>query len=458
MSLTGKVLIVDDEEPLRKVVRSVLAAEGYEVFLAKEGVEALSIATTQTLNVAIVDKQMPRMDGLEVIRRLREIQPRIVPIMLTAHGSLHDAVEAGKLGAHDYLTKPFENANLLLVVRLAVENSRMRGELNILNSQNARGHSVESILGESSQMQMLRKQILKLAGSDTTVLILGESGTGKELAAQAIHYESKRRSKPFVVIDCASIPPELIQSELFGHERGAFTDAREQRLGKFESADGGSVFLDEIGELHPEAQAKLLRVLQEKEIVRVGGGAPIPVNIRIIAATNRSLEEMVTGIRFRQDLLFRLNVARLLLPPLREHREDISLYVNHFIQKYRASIGSRVDSISEEAMAWLSGREWQGNVRELENRILGALANCEGNRLETGGIMECAEKDSAPERGEGLSHPGLLARMEEEAGFRESELIREVLEETHWNQTVAAGRLGISRRTLYSKMQRFGLK
>jgi len=458
MSQTGKVLIVDDEKPFRMVVRSVLAAEGYEVFLAKDGAEALNLAATQVLNVAIVDKQMPGMDGLEVISRLKEVQPGIVPIMLTAHGSLHDAVEAGKLGTNDYLAKPFENANLLSVVRLAVENSLMHGELNSPDSQNPRRHSAQSILGESTQMQALRKQILKLAGSDTAVLILGESGTGKELAAKAIHYESERRSKPFVVIDCASIPPSLIESELFGHERGAFTDAHEQRPGKFESADGGTLFLDEIGELPLEAQAKLLRVLQEKEVVRLGGSSPIPVNIRIIAATNRNLDEMVDRDTFRADLLFRLNVARLLLPPLRDHREDIPLYVNHYIQEYRASNGSRVDSISESALGFLSRREWPGNVRQLQNAIIGALANCEGNRLEAGDIREYAGSISAREQEEGLSHPALLARIEEEASIRECELIRKVLEEAHWNQTLAADRLGISRRTMYNKMQRLGLK
>jgi DNA-binding NtrC family response regulator len=398
------------------------------------------------------------MDGLEVIGHLKEVQPRIVSIMLTAHGSLHDALEAGKLGILDYLAKPFENASLLNLVKLAVRKSRMRGEPRSPHSQNVTWHSVESILGESSQMQALRKQILKFAGSDTTVLILGESGTGKELAAKAIHFESERRPKPFVVIDCASIPQALIQSELFGHERGAFTDAYEQRPGKFESADGGTVFLDEIGELPLEAQAKLLRVLQEKEVVRLGGSSPIPVNIRIIAATNRNLDEMVDRNTFRADLLFRLNVARFLLPPLRDHREDIPLYVNHFIQKCRVSRGSRVDSISESALAFLSRREWPGNVRELENSIHGAMANCEGNRLEAGDIREHAGSISARVQEEGLSHPALLARIEEEAGIRECELIRKVLKETHWNQTVAAERLGISRRTMYSKMQKFRLK
>jgi DNA-binding NtrC family response regulator len=438
-------------------VRAVLAAEGYEVFLAKDGAEALNLAATQPLNVAIVDKQMPQMDGLEVIRRLKEVQPCIVSIMLTAHGSLHDAVEAGKLGTYDCLAKPLENANLLNVVKLAAQQSRMRAGLNSPGSQNTRRHSVESILGESPLMQALRKQILKLAGSDTTVLILGESGTGKELAAKAIHYESVRRSKPFVVIDCASIPPSLIQSELFGYEKGAFTDAREQRPGKFESADGGSVFLDEIGELPLEAQAKLLRVLQEKEVVRVGGRAPIRVNIRVIAATNRNLEEMAERNMFRQDLLFRLNVASLLLPPLRDHPEDIPLYVNHFIQEYRASTECRVDSISESAMMFLSHREWPGNVRQLENSILGAVANCEGNRLEAGDIRERSGGTLASEKPASLSHADLLARIEEEAGIRERELIRTVLEEAHWNQTVAAERLGISRRTLYTRMKKFQL-
>jgi len=458
MGQTGKVLIVDDDAPLRKVVRALFAAEGYEVFLAKDGIEALNLAATQALNVAIVEQLLPRMDGLEVIRRLREIQPRIVPIVLTAHGSFHDAMEAARLGAHDYMTKPWENANLLLAVRLAAEKSRMPGEPTTPTSPEAGRHSVLSIVGESSPMQALREQIRTFAGSDATILIMGESGTGKELAAKAIHYESDRRSNPFVVIDCASIPPALIESELFGYEKGAFTDAHEQHRGKFESADGGSVFLDEIGELHLEAQTKLLRVLQEKEVVRLGGSSPVPVKIRIIAATNRDLEKMVSWDKFRQDLFFRLKVAQLLLPPLRDHMEDIPLYVNHFARKYRTAIGGFVDSVSEETMSWFSSREWPGNVRELENSIIGALANCKGNRLEVSNIRKCAEGNPARERGKGSALPGLLARTEPGPEVREGEIIRQFLDKNRWNLGATAKALDISRRTLYNRMKKFGLK
>ncbi len=458
MSVKGNVLVVDDEESLRTVLRSVLTTAGYDVVTAEEGTEALNVAQSQTFHVAIVDKLMPRMDGLEVIRRLKEIQPGIVPVMLTAHGTMHDAVEAGRLGALDFLTKPFDNANVLLVVKLAAELSRARGELDVLKSEQARRNSVGAILGESTAMQLVRKQILKVARVDTTVLILGESGTGKELAARAIHYESARKKAPFIVINCASISPELIQAELFGHEKGAFTDAHTQRAGSFESADGGSVFLDEIGELPLEAQANLLRVLQEKEIVRLGSATPIPVNVRIIAATNRSLEEMVAHGTFRHDLLFRLNVAQIVMPPLREHREDIPLYAQHFVQKNRSQIGTLADTISPEALERLTAGDWQGNIRELENCIQRGLLHCEGRRLELSDIGEAAGSARAhnPHHDPQELCDDAVPGAGSESGQRA--LILNVLEETRWNRTLAAQRLHMSRRALFTMIRKLGLR
>ena len=357
--------MVDDEEKIRNILAAILRDNGYTIETAKDGINAIGTSSSFAPDLLIVDLQMPRMDGLETIAAIRERLPRVVSIILTAHGSIQSAVQAIKQGAYDYITKPFDNEQILLIVKRALEIHRLTTEVDELKKELRRWNGLESIIGDSAAMQQVKREILQVAPTDATVLIDGESGTGKELAARSIHFESKRKELPFVVIDCAAIPPNLIESEFFGYEKGSFTGAAEQRTGKFEEANGGTVFLEEIGELPLDAQTRLLRVLQEKEFNRIGGTTPIKVDVRIIAATNKNLEAEVKDGKFRKDLFYRLNVLKITMPALRTHREDIHLYVGHFLKKHGPMFGKSVGEISTEALQLLGRHDWKGNIREL---------------------------------------------------------------------------------------------
>ncbi|MDZ7262164.1 MAG: sigma-54 dependent transcriptional regulator, partial [candidate division KSB1 bacterium] len=391
----GRILIVDDEEKIRTILAAILHDEGYEVETAKDGLEAIEKSTAFKPQLLIVDLKMPRMDGLETIMRIKDRLPRAVAIILTAHGTIPSAVQAIKQGVYDYLTKPFDNEQMLLVVQRALEVHRLTEEIDQLKQELGKKYGLETIIGESPVMQAVRQQIRQIAGTDATVLIEGESGTGKELVARAIHYESQRKNHPLVIVDCTAIPANLIESEFFGHEKGAFTDARQRRIGKFEEADTGTIFLDEIGELPLEAQAKLLRVLQEKEFTRVGGNVPIKVDLRVIAATNKNLEQLLNEGKFREDLFYRLNVLKLRLPPLREHVEDMALYVRHFLAKYRETFGKNITSISTEALDLLKAYDWKGNIRELENVVQRAMLHMKGTCIEPSDLEFLEAKDTS---------------------------------------------------------------
>ncbi len=452
----GKVLIVDDEERIRTILAAILRDEGYEVEAAKDGIEAIERVTSFKPHVMIVDLQMPRMDGIETIVRIRERFPKAISIILTAHGTIQSAVQAVKQGVYDYLTKPFDNEQMLLVIKRALEVYRLAEEVDQLKSELGKKYGLQSILGDSSVMQEVRQQIRRIAETDATILIEGESGTGKELAARATHYESKRRNNPFIIVDCGAIPSSLIESQFFGHEKGAFTDAREQRIGKFEEAHTGSIFLDEIGELPLDAQTKLLRVLQEREFTRIGGNAPIKVDVRIIAATNKNLEKQVTEGKFRDDLYYRLSVLKLRIPSLRDHTEDVSLYVRHLLEKHAETFGKKVAGISDDALDLLMHREWKGNVRELENVVQRAMLNANGPRIEAADLEFLEEK--AP--GKMLAYNpanGLEAYVCSLTEHVERQVILQALQETDWNRTEAAEKLKISRKTLFNKMQQYGI-
>ena len=451
-----KILIVDDEEKIRSILTAILAGEGFETMTAGDGIEALDMAASFDPDVLIADLQMPRMDGIETIVRFKERSPRSAAIILTAHGSIQSAVQAIKQGAYDYLTKPFDNDQLLMVVRRASEYVHLSGELERLKKELQPQRGLAALLGEGEIMREVRAQIRKLADADATVLIEGESGTGKELAARAIHAESRRKAERFVVVDCAAIPDNLVESSFFGHEKGAFTDAHEQRIGAFEEADGGTVFLDEIGELPAGAQSKLLRILQEKEFSRVGSAKPIRVDVRVIAATNRDAQGLVDEGKFRGDLFYRLNVLRLRMPPLREHAEDIPAYAAHFISKYREIFRKKTTDISDEAISALRAHNWKGNIRELENALQRGLLSATGDRILESDLGFLANGSPRSTAGWDPS-AGLEATVRMVSEQTEKQMILDMLRRTGWNRTETAQNLKVSRKTLFNKMQQYGL-
>lgn len=364
------LLIVDDEPNIRRVLTAVFEKAGYRVLTAENGRKALDVVSSEPdVNVMICDLIMPDLNGVEVLKSAKEINPQLSVVMITAHGTIKTAVDAMKLGAFDYITKPFDMDEIKLVVKNAAERSELLEENIHLKQELKSRYSFEGIIGSSSKMQEVFKIVERVANSNATVLIRGESGTGKELIARAIHYNSPRAAKPFIAVSCAALPETLLESELFGYEKGAFTGAVGQKAGRFELAHQGTLFLDEVPEISPPVQVKLLRVLQEREFERVGGTKTIKVDVRLIAATNRDLEQLVAEGHFRPDLYYRLQVIQVFLPPLRERTEDIPLLVQHFIEKYNKENGKLVKGVTDETMDLLMKYRWPGNVRELENVI-----------------------------------------------------------------------------------------
>jgi DNA-binding NtrC family response regulator len=358
-----RILIVDDERQIRTILSTILADEGYTVKTAESGKEALTVVDGFDPELILMDQNMPGIDGIETMSRLREREPGRTIIILTAFGSIPLAVEAMKKGAYDYIAKPFDNEELLLIVRRALERSRLTEEVTNLRKQLGEQYRFENIIGVSPKMQRLFEQMRRVCDTDATVFIQGESGTGKELVAKAIHYCSKRKDRQLISVNCGAIPVNLIESEFFGHERGAFTDARERKAGKLEQADRGTLFLDEIGELPPDAQVKLLRVLEDKTVTLIGGREAITVDVRIIAATNKNLEQEVAKGNFRLDLFYRFNIFPIIVPPLRDHPEDIPLLAEHFLEKYNRLLGLHIRSISRAAIKSMETYSWPGNVR-----------------------------------------------------------------------------------------------
>lgn len=446
MSEKPKILVVDDEPEMLNILEKFLKSNGYQVTTCRTAQEALNAVRVTDFDVVVTDVRMPGMSGEALLAELKRMKPAQVVIVMTAYGSIDSAVAAMKLGAFDYITKPFKMEEFLVRIGKGVQERQLRDEVAELRRQAHERYEFANIIGKSKAMQEIFALVRRIADTDTTVLIRGKTGTGKELIARAIHAHSSRRSKPFVAINCGAIPETLLESELFGHEKGAFTGALTTKKGLFEEAHGGTILLDEIGEIPPSIQVKLLRVLQEKEIKRVGGTENIKVDVRVLAATSRDLEAAIRAGQFREELFYRLNVIPIFLPDLKDRREDIPLLVEHFIRKYSKQAAGRIKGITKEALALLMNYDWPGNVRELENVIERAVIMAKGEQIEVADV-----KRSLPVT---PLQTAVAKTMEE----FEKEHIAQVLKEVGGQRNKAAQILGIDRKTLYLKIKKYGLE
>jgi DNA-binding NtrC family response regulator len=471
--MADRVLVVDDEQNLRKVLAATLQREGYEVTVCADGEEALAALDRDGADVVVTDLVMPRLDGLSLLRSVVARHPDVPVIVITAHGRIDSAVEAMKAGAFDFLAKPFEHKELKAIIAKAARQS----DLNLLNVVADAAHAdgarrYTEIIGRGQRMAELTQIIAKVKDAPSTVLIQGESGTGKELVATALHETSTRRERAFIKINCAAIPRELVEAELFGYEKGAFTGAVQSKPGRFELADGGTLFLDEIGEVPLEMQVKLLRAIQESEFERVGGIKSTRVQVRLVAATSRDLGKEIAAGRFREDLFYRLNVVPIHLPPLRDRREDIPLLVEHFRAKYNARLGKKVERIDDDALLALSAYSWPGNIRELENVLERTILFSEGPVMRAADLPQSLRIATLPEgaalhaetQHAGASTPPLGAPgplkeiVRGQVQAIERDLIVRGLEVTGGNVTRTAKLLKISRKSLQMKMKEFGLR
>lgn len=446
-----KILIIDDEEHMCWALKKAMQQEGYEALTATSGSKGIEILKEKGPSLVLLDLKMPGMDGLEVLKIIKEIHPKIPVIMITAHGTIETAIEAMKLGADDYITKPFDLDELKIVVAQALKYSNLVSQVSFLRSELSKKYG--EIIGESAAIKEVIMLIDRVAATNASVLITGESGTGKEITALTIHQASPRKEYPFVAVNCAALPEQLLESELFGHEKGAFTGAAALKPGRFEIADKGTIFLDEIGEMSPTMQAKLLRVLQERAFERVGGTETLHVDVRIISATNIDIKKAVEEGKFREDLYYRLNVVHIHLPPLRERKEDIPLLVNYFLKKYMLGTYP-VKKISPEAMELLMNYHWPGNIRELQNVIERSIIICPGDTI----LPEHLPKELQQQQSnavETIVHfPDTGISLEEV----EKQLILTALKKSKGNQTKAAQLLGITRSALIYRSQKYNIK
>ncbi len=451
------ILIVEDKESMAQMLKETMETEGYRPIIAKDGLEGIKKIKEHKIDVVLTDLKLPRRDGMEVLRVAKEDNPLMPVIVMTAYGSVDTAVKAIKEGAFDFITKPFDTDHLLHLIRRAVENQRLMAENILLKEEFSSMIGMPTIIGRSEGIQEVARKIQKVAPARTTVLLLGESGTGKELFARAIHCLSPRKDYPFVPINCAAIPKELLESELFGHEKGAFTGAEARKPGKFDLADKGTIFLDEIGEMDLSLQAKIMRVIQEGEIERVGGLKTIPVDVRVIAATNKDIEKAVSDGTFREDLYYRLSVFPIMIPSLRERVEDIPLLVDFFVRKYCSEMKTGVKEVSKEVLDMLIGHPWKGNVRELENTIERAIILCDGSTITSEHI---SLSPAAVRPGiHSLPMDGTLEDAAKEAlRMAETQRIRKALQETRGNKSRAAELLSVSYKTLLTKIKEYGIE
>jgi two-component system response regulator HydG len=442
----GKVLVVDDQKNMRATTAMLLREAGHVVAEAEDGAAAVERVRQEAFDVVLTDLRMPGLDGMGVLRAVRAASPHTQVIVMTAYGTIESAVEAVRQGAHDYVSKPFKEQELLLRVGRAVETRRLRGTVSLLAGELRRQSGLERIVGRSPAIQEVIERIVRVAPTDATVLITGESGTGKELVARALHVGSRRGEEPFVPVNCAAITETLLESELFGHARGAFTGASRARRGLFEEANGGTLFIDEIAETTPAFQAKLLRVLQDGELRRVGESTPIQVDVRVIAATNQDLRRAIAERRFREDLFYRLAVVPIRIPPLRERRDDVPLLAAHFLRRFVARTGV-ARTLSPEAVARLVQHDWPGNVRELENVLEQAAALAPGEELRAADVHLEAH----------AAGPGPSATLAAAVEDAERRAIEAALLRTGGDLPSAARQLRVSHTTLWRKMKRLGL-
>ena len=447
MVASPRILVVDDDAVAADLLREVLTKEGYRVQTATQGSEAIQMGSRTSFDMVITDLKMPDNSGLDVVRAFRQKSPQTIMIVITAFGSFETAIEAIQNGAYDYISKPFKIEDIKVTVQRALNQQRLVREQRFLPTDTAEDLPLETVIGNSPKMLEIYKLVARVARTDTTVLIQGESGTGKELIARAIHNHSHRAGKPYVAVNCAALPEGLLETELFGHTKGAFTGAWSSKKGLFLEAEGGTCFLDEIGDITPSLQAKLLRVLQEHEVRPVGGAETIKIDVRILAATNKDLETLVKAGRFREDAFYRLHVVTINLPPLREHPEDIPLLANHFIKTACHHAKKSVSGISKEAMEILTHYHWPGNIRQLENVIERAVTLTTNNVLMPSDISEDL---SLKEADHPLSSSEALLTLEE----MKRQYVEQILNQTGGNQSKAAEVLGINRKTLYRLSKR----
>ncbi|MBP1752800.1 MAG: two component, sigma54 specific, transcriptional regulator, Fis family [Geobacteraceae bacterium] len=454
--MSEKILVVDDEESIRASLAGILEDENFIISFAGDGVMALEMVAKEMPDLVLLDIWMPRMDGIETLQKLKGINPELVVIMMSGHGTIETAVKSTKMGAYDFIEKPLSLEKLLVTVRNALGMKRLRAENDSLREL---AFGDYAITGGSPAMMKLMEQIKLVAPTNASVLITGENGTGKELVARSIHYQSLRQGKPFVEVNCAAIPEELIESELFGHEKGAFTGAVAQKKGRFDLADGGTIFLDEIGDMSLKTQAKVLRILQERKFERVGGTKTIEVDVRVIAATNKILEDEIRAGNFREDLFYRLNVVPFTVPPLRERKEDIPLLTEQFLQKYCHTEGREIKTVAPETMELMKNYDWPGNVRELKNIIERLVIMTPGLSIRAADLPSYMSEavdnrvGSAPKFENVLDFNTLREAREE----FEKEFILQKLEENNWNVSKTAEIIELERSNLYRKMKSYGI-
>jgi len=459
--MAATVLIIDDDKMMRAFLENILGEDGYEVLLATTGAEGEALLEAKPVDIVLLDLRLPDEDGISILRRMKREEPNVQVIVLTAFGAVESAVEAMKLGAYDYIDKPSDVSKLKLIIKRALKELTMRREIERLR-QKPGGYAHDWIVGESKEMRRIAQLVAKVAQGNATVLLQGESGTGKEVVAIAIHKQSPRADKPFVVINCAAIPDALLESELFGFEAGAFTSAKRRKKGLLEMADGGTLFLDEIGEMKPQMQAKILRVLETKTLRRVGGTTNIKIDVRFIAASNRDLRAAIQDGTFREDLYYRLGVVVIDLPPLRERMQDMELFIVAFIDEFNRTMGESIVGVSSEALQLMRRYHWPGNIRELRNVIERAMVLCDGQEIQpshlpaelSGGIVPLSGLGPLRLRAdlpsEGVNLENLVSQLERH-------LIGDALAKTGGNQIEAAELLSISRDQLRYRLQKYGL-